>query len=125
MAESQLEQLKKLQPDQHKYEFNVSMSCGGCSKAVDNVLNKLQGELYSEEDKASGKPNKGVVEYSVWLKDPKPETVTVVAGPDLSYETVLTRIAKTGKKVKSAAELKINEETVEAVKLSTEIPPAA
>lgn len=27
----------------HTYEFNVSMSCGGCSGAVDRVLKKLEG----------------------------------------------------------------------------------
>jgi len=29
---------------QHTYKFNVSMSCGGCSGAVDRVLKKLDGE---------------------------------------------------------------------------------
>ncbi len=29
----------------HTYEFNVSMSCGGCSGAVDRVLKKLDGML--------------------------------------------------------------------------------
>jgi hypothetical protein len=29
--------------DQHTYKFNVSMSCGGCSGAVDRVLKKLDG----------------------------------------------------------------------------------
>jgi hypothetical protein len=27
----------------HTYEFNVSMSCGGCSGAIDRVLKKLDG----------------------------------------------------------------------------------
>jgi copper chaperone len=27
----------------HTYKFNVSMSCGGCSGAVDRVLKKLDG----------------------------------------------------------------------------------
>jgi copper chaperone CopZ len=27
----------------HKYQFNVSMSCGGCSGAVERVLKKLEG----------------------------------------------------------------------------------
>lgn len=27
----------------HTYEFNVSMSCGGCSGAIDRVLKKLEG----------------------------------------------------------------------------------
>jgi copper chaperone len=27
----------------HKYQFNVTMSCGGCSGAVERVLKKLEG----------------------------------------------------------------------------------
>lgn len=30
-------------PGEHKYQFNVSMSCGGCSGAVERVLKKLEG----------------------------------------------------------------------------------
>lgn len=30
--------------DTHTYKFNVSMSCSGCSGAVDRVLKKLDGE---------------------------------------------------------------------------------
>jgi copper chaperone CopZ len=29
----------------HTYKFNVAMSCGGCSGAVERVLKKLDGEL--------------------------------------------------------------------------------
>lgn len=29
----------------HTYKFNVSMSCNGCSGAVDRVLKKLEGGL--------------------------------------------------------------------------------
>ena len=28
---------------EHKYVFNVTMSCGGCSGAVERVLKKLEG----------------------------------------------------------------------------------
>jgi len=28
---------------EHTYKFNVSMSCGGCSGAVNRVLGKLEG----------------------------------------------------------------------------------
>jgi copper chaperone CopZ len=31
----------------HTYEFNVTMSCGGCSGAIDRVLKKLDGMLTS------------------------------------------------------------------------------
>lgn len=27
----------------HTYEFNITMTCGGCSGAVDRVLKKLEG----------------------------------------------------------------------------------
>ena len=28
---------------EHKYQFNVSMSCGGCSGAIDRVLKRMEG----------------------------------------------------------------------------------
>lgn len=28
----------------HTYKFNVTMSCGGCSGAVDRVLKRLEGK---------------------------------------------------------------------------------
>ncbi|PMD27054.1 iron copper transporter [Hyaloscypha hepaticicola] len=85
----------------HTYKFNVSMSCGGCSGAVNRVLGKLDG----------------VKSYEVSLDT---QTATVVAAPDLAYETVLKTIKKTGKKVntgeadgevKSVEILPENEET--------------
>ncbi|KAH6613458.1 hypothetical protein F5144DRAFT_607355 [Chaetomium tenue] len=67
---------------EHKYQFNVSMSCGGCSGAVDRVLKKLEG----------------VKSYEVSLES---QTATVVAEESLTYEKVLRTIKKTGKKVNS------------------------
>jgi len=67
---------------EHTYKFNVSMSCGGCSGAVDRVLKKLDG----------------VKSYEVSLES---QTATIVAEPSLDYETVLKTISKTGKKVNS------------------------
>ncbi|CAK7215895.1 Cytosolic copper metallochaperone [Sporothrix curviconia] len=66
----------------HTYKFNVSMSCGGCSGAVDRVLKRLEG----------------VKSHEVSLES---QSATVVAEPTLSYETVLRTISKTGKKVNS------------------------
>ncbi|KAK4122795.1 hypothetical protein N657DRAFT_574759 [Parathielavia appendiculata] len=66
----------------HKYQFNVSMSCGGCSGAVERVLKKLEG----------------VQKYEVSLET---QTATVFADESLPYEKVLRTIAKTGKKVNS------------------------
>ncbi|TQN69776.1 Metal homeostasis factor atx1 [Colletotrichum shisoi] len=69
---------------EHTYKFNVSMSCGGCSGAVDRVLKKLDG----------------VKSYEVSLES---QTATVVAEENLPYEKVLQTIAKTGKKVNSGS----------------------
>ncbi|PBP24991.1 copper chaperone [Diplocarpon rosae] len=66
----------------HTYKFNVSMSCGGCSGAITRVLTKLDG----------------VKSFEVSLDT---QTATIIAEPSLSYETVLTTISKTGKKVNS------------------------
>ncbi|KAL5615206.1 hypothetical protein BROUX41_005263 [Berkeleyomyces rouxiae] len=65
---------------EHTYEFNVAMSCGGCSGAINRVLTKLDG----------------VKSHNVSLED---QTATVVAEPTLTYEKVLATIAKTGKKI--------------------------
>ncbi|OIW27160.1 hypothetical protein CONLIGDRAFT_682238 [Coniochaeta ligniaria NRRL 30616] len=82
---------------EHTYKFNVSMSCSGCSGAVDRVLKKLDG----------------VKSYEVSLEN---QTATVVAGADLPFETVLQKIAKTGKKVNSGE--------VDGVSHSIELPVA-
>ncbi|KAL5334067.1 heavy metal-associated domain-containing protein [Aspergillus crustosus] len=67
---------------EHQYKFNVSMSCGGCSGAVERVLKKLDG----------------VKSFDVSLDS---QTANVIAEPSLPYETVLATIKKTGKKVNS------------------------
>ncbi|KAL4959845.1 copper metallochaperone ATX1 [Aspergillus stella-maris] len=64
----------------HQYKFNVSMSCGGCSGAVERVLKKLDG----------------VKSFDVSLDT---QTASVVADATLPYETVLATIKKTGKAV--------------------------
>ncbi|KAI9680511.1 MAG: Cytosolic copper metallochaperone [Caeruleum heppii] len=66
----------------HHYKFNVEMSCGGCSGAIERVLKKLDG----------------VKSYDVSLDT---QTANVIAQADLPYETVLDKIKKTGKKVTS------------------------
>jgi len=68
---------------EHTYKFNVSMSCGGCSGAINRVLGKLDG----------------VKSYEVSLES---QTATVIT--ELPYETVLQTIKKTGKKVNSGEE---------------------
>ncbi|EAW07942.1 copper metallochaperone ATX1 [Aspergillus clavatus NRRL 1] len=67
---------------EHQYKFNVSMSCGGCSGAVERVLKKLDG----------------VKSFDVSLDS---QTALVTTEPEVSYETVLATIKKTGKTVNS------------------------
>ncbi|KAK4949646.1 Cytosolic copper metallochaperone [Elasticomyces elasticus] len=67
---------------EHHYKFNVTMTCGGCSGAVERVLKKLDG----------------VKEYNVSLDT---QTADVTAADSLSYEAVLEKIKKTGKAVNS------------------------
>ncbi|RMJ28213.1 copper chaperone [Aspergillus sp. HF37] len=66
----------------HQYKFNVSMSCGGCSGAVERVLKKLDG----------------VKSFDVNLDS---QTAAVATEAAVPYETVLATIKKTGKTVNS------------------------
>ncbi|GMM38015.1 copper metallochaperone [Saccharomycopsis crataegensis] len=66
----------------HQYQFNVKMSCGGCSGAVTKALNRLEGV-------------KGV------NADLKTQLVDVTTAREVSYDSVLAAIKKTGKEVVS------------------------
>lgn len=128
---------------EHTYKFNVSMTCGGCSGAVDRVLKKLQGtpphapparvtalarrgcparerqqsfdcHRRTESGLTGTRGYTGVKNYEVSLEN---QSATVVAEPSLDYETVLRTIAKTGKKVNSG--------TADGVEKSVEVPAAA
>ncbi|KAE8211160.1 hypothetical protein CF319_g653 [Tilletia indica] len=66
---------------EHEYKFNVAMNCSGCSGAVDRVLKKLDG----------------VSSYDISL-----DTQTVVVKGTAPFETVLEKIKKTGKEVRSS-----------------------
>jgi len=68
---------------EHNYKFNVAMSCSGCSGAVERVLKRLDG----------------VKSFDVNLEKQTAEIVT--QDDSLDYNTVLSTIAKTGKKVNS------------------------
>ncbi|KAK3986654.1 heavy-metal-associated domain-containing protein [Cladorrhinum sp. PSN332] len=68
--------------NEHKYVFNVTMPCGGCSGAVERVLKKLEG----------------VKSYDVSLET---QLATVVTDASLPYDKVLKTIHKTGKKINS------------------------
>ncbi|KAF3492079.1 uncharacterized protein GIQ15_01596 [Arthroderma uncinatum] len=64
----------------HQYIFDVTMTCGGCSGAVERVLKKMDG----------------VKSFEVSLDTQK---ATVTTEPTVSYENVLAVIKKTGKSV--------------------------
>lgn len=64
----------------HKYHFNVTMSCSGCSGAIDRVLKKLDG----------------VKNVEISLEN---QTVDVTTATSLDYDTVFNTISKTGKKI--------------------------
>ncbi|CUM68524.1 uncharacterized protein PRCAT00006250001 [Priceomyces carsonii] len=65
----------------HKYHFDVSMSCSGCSGAVDRVLKRLDG----------------VSDIDISLEK---QTVDVTT-KGVDYDTVYNAIAKTGKTINS------------------------
>ncbi|VVT47392.1 uncharacterized protein SAPINGB_P001688 [Magnusiomyces paraingens] len=64
----------------HVYQFNVTMSCGGCSGAVTRALNKVDGVKNVDANLDT-------------------QLVTVTTAPALSYDSVLATIKKTGKAV--------------------------
>ena len=71
----------------HHYHFNVKMTCGGCSGAIDRVLKKLQAS------------NESLASYKVSLED---QTADVMCGDGLPFDEVLGKIKKTGKTVLGA-----------------------
>jgi copper chaperone len=87
----------------HTYKFNIGMSCGGCSGAVERVLKKLEGASFPPHMAThsmwwSANCNIGVESYNVSLET---QTAEIVTAESLDYDTVLEKIKKTGKKVKS------------------------
>ncbi|RMY32259.1 hypothetical protein D0866_06730 [Hortaea werneckii] len=70
---------------EHNYKFNVTMTCGGCSGAIERVLKKLEGMV-------------GVKDFDVSLDS---QTATVKTEDSVDYATVLEKIKKTGKTVNS------------------------
>ncbi|TFK98930.1 copper chaperone taha [Pterulicium gracile] len=65
---------------EHKYKFDVKMTCSGCSGAVNRVLSKADG----------------VSSYDVKL-----ETQEVFVTGTIPYDELLEKIKKTGKEVRS------------------------
>jgi len=86
----------------HTYKFNVAMSCGGCSGAIERVLKKLEGQCPIQHAPAvqasCSNYSTGVESYNVSLEN---QTAEITAADSLSYDTVLEKIKKTGKTVKS------------------------
>ncbi|KAK3072235.1 Cytosolic copper metallochaperone [Teratosphaeriaceae sp. CCFEE 6253] len=79
---------------EHNYKFNVTMTCGGCSGAVERVLKKLDGTRpWAHEGHAAG-----VKSFDVSLDT---QTADIKTEDCLDYVTVLEKIKKTGKKVNS------------------------
>jgi copper chaperone len=66
----------------HKYEFDVKMTCGGCSGAIERVLERAKTE--------------GVNTYNVDLGTQKVDVTGTI-----SYDDLLAKIKKTGKEVRS------------------------
>ncbi|KAF9644195.1 hypothetical protein BDM02DRAFT_3103334 [Thelephora ganbajun] len=65
--------------EEHTYKFDVKMTCGGCSGAVERVLKKTEG----------------VSSYDISL-----EKQEVIVKATASYDTILEKIKKTGKEVR-------------------------
>ncbi|KZV62830.1 hypothetical protein PENSPDRAFT_590798, partial [Peniophora sp. CONT] len=70
---------------EHQYQFDVKMTCGGCSGAVTRVL---------ERAKTNGN---GVSSYDVSLEKQE----VLVTGP-IEYDDLLAMIKKTGKEVSAS-----------------------
>jgi copper chaperone len=86
---------------EHTYKFNIKMTCGGCSGAVERVLKRLDGECFSSNVLALNlllTPLAGVKSFDVSLEN---QTAEIVTEDSLDYDTVLEKIKKTGKTVNS------------------------
>ncbi|KAL9630761.1 MAG: hypothetical protein Q9164_006253, partial [Protoblastenia rupestris] len=70
------------QQAQHHYKFDITMTCSGCSGAIERVLKKTEG----------------LNSYTVSLPSQQAEIWT----DSVSYETILEKIKKTGKEVRGA-----------------------
>lgn len=105
----------------HQYKFNVTMTCGGCSGAVERILKRLEG-VYTLEIRnprlpplsipRRSEPRRccpfdvsrsrssliGVKTFDVSLES---QTANITTEPTVSYDTVLAAIKKTGKTVNS------------------------
>jgi len=67
---------------ERKYHFDIKMTCGGCSGAVERVLKKMDG----------------VKSFDVSLDK---QTADITTDDSVDYSTILEKIKKTGKTVNS------------------------
>ncbi|EKM55585.1 uncharacterized protein PHACADRAFT_256312 [Phanerochaete carnosa HHB-10118-sp] len=65
---------------EHTYKFDVKMTCGGCSGAIERVLKKTEG----------------IDSFDVSL-----EKQEVIVKGSIEYDALLEKIKKTGKEVRS------------------------
>ncbi|KDN49021.1 hypothetical protein RSAG8_02374, partial [Rhizoctonia solani AG-8 WAC10335] len=85
------------------YKFNVVMTCGGCSGAIERVLKKTKeagGKSFCLALLPLSHEYKGVSSYDVSL-----EKQEVLVTGTMPYDDVLAKIKKTGKEVKSGETL--------------------
>ncbi|TVY34150.1 Metal homeostasis factor, partial [Lachnellula occidentalis] len=106
MIQSEVAETTPKELSEHTYNFEVVMTCTGCSGAVNRVLGKLKGSVhFSSPHSHSIAPTTpfsifffpGVKSYDVALEQ---QRVFVTAEPSLDYDTVFDKIKKTGKHVK-------------------------
>jgi copper chaperone len=85
---------------EHKYKFNVTMTCGGCSGAVERVLKKMDGETCILPPLTLNLLTiiAGVKSFDVSLDS---QTADITTDESVDYTTLLEKIKKTGKKVNS------------------------
>ncbi|KAI0703624.1 hypothetical protein BC835DRAFT_1303149 [Cytidiella melzeri] len=80
---------------EHKYKFDVKMTCGGCSSAVERVLKKTEGWFdisFRTAVKSSAFVATGVTDFTVDL-----EKQEVLVAGSIEYDDLLQKIKKTGK----------------------------
>jgi len=73
---------------EHRYKFDVKMTCGGCSGAVTRALNKAKTD------------GAGVNDFTVDLAKQE-----VLVNGTIGYDDLLTKLQKTGKEVRSGETL--------------------
>jgi Copper chaperone len=84
----------------HQYKFNVTMTCGGCSGAVERVLKKLEGKRRVACFIAFD-PNTLVFRRQDLRCQPRVPDGQCYHRAYSSYDDVLEKIKKTGKTVNS------------------------